>query len=78
MSNVNMGSKNAPKGKRKPKNVEESIKYSDKELLIALKESLKYQDHYAEILNAYDGGERRIFGSIDAWIKRLRFTSREF
>lgn len=51
--------------------------YINRELLIALHESLKLQNHYAEILNAYDGGERMIFKDIHAWIKRLRFCDNE-
>jgi hypothetical protein len=43
-------------------------------LEIALRESLKLQAHYAELLNMHDGGERTIFKTPDAWIKRLRDT----
>ena len=42
------------------------------ELTIALEESLKLQSHYAHLLNIYDGGERRSFASIEAWIARLK------
>jgi hypothetical protein len=41
-------------------------------LRIALRESLRLQSHYAGLLNQYDGGERRTFGSPDEWIARLR------
>lgn len=44
------------------------------ELEIALSESLKLQAHYAEILNQYDGGKRRIFNDSEEWISRLRKT----
>jgi hypothetical protein len=41
------------------------------ELLKALRESVALQSHYAELLNAYDGGERRTF-TADTWLERLR------
>lgn len=47
-------------------------KYTKKELLIALQESLTLQAHYAELLNMSDGGERLIFENIGTWINRLR------
>jgi hypothetical protein len=37
----------------------------------ALEESVKLQSHYAELLNAYDGGERLTFASAEEWIERL-------
>lgn len=37
----------------------------------ALIESLNLQNHYAKLLNAYDGGERITFSSVDSWLKRL-------
>jgi hypothetical protein len=37
----------------------------------ALKESLKLQAHYAELLNMHDGGKRHIFKSVEEWIDRL-------
>jgi len=36
----------------------------------ALRESLKLQAHYARLLNDYDGGQRLIFESMEAWIRR--------
>jgi hypothetical protein len=41
-----------------------------------LRESLKLQRHYAELLNMNDGGQRRldVFASPEAWIARLRET----
>lgn len=42
------------------------------ELMIALKESVKLQSHYAELLNMYDTGERMTFNSVEKWISRLR------
>jgi len=47
-------------------------KYTKKELLIALKESLKLQAHYAKLLNEYDNGERVVFENVENWINRLR------
>lgn len=44
----------------------------ESELTQALQESVKYQSHYAELLNAYDGGHRMLFESAKAWMKRLR------
>jgi hypothetical protein len=41
---------------------------------IALDESVKLQAHYAGLLNAWDGGERRIFKTSDEWIARLEET----
>jgi tRNA U55 pseudouridine synthase TruB len=40
----------------------------------ALDESLKLQSHYAELLNIYDGGHRKIFKTKEAWINRLEET----
>lgn len=40
--------------------------------LKSLEELLKLSNHYAELLNLYDGGERRTFSSIGAWILRLK------
>lgn len=42
-----------------------------KQLTIALKESLKLQSHYAELLNKYDGGHRMIFKTKEQWLNRL-------
>jgi hypothetical protein len=42
------------------------------ELMIALRESLKLQAHYAQLLNMYDEGERRIFKTPHEWIARLK------
>ena len=36
-----------------------------------LKESLKLQSHYARLLNQYDGGERKGFGTIKEWLDRI-------
>jgi hypothetical protein len=38
---------------------------------IAFKELIKLSGHYAELLNMYDGGNRRSFNSPDEWIARL-------
>jgi len=41
---------------------------------IALREALALLKHYADLLDMYDGGERRpgVFASPEAWIDRLR------
>lgn len=39
---------------------------------IALRESVKLQSHYAELLNQQDGGERLSFPTTEAWIARLK------
>ena len=44
------------------------------ELLIALRQSVKLQSHYASLLNMHDGGERVGFKDAEAWIARLRET----
>jgi hypothetical protein len=41
-------------------------------LLTALDESVKLQSHYAELLNAYDGGTRLTFKRTSDWLERLR------
>ena len=38
----------------------------------ALKESVKLQSHYAQLLNMHDGGERLQFNNADEWVDRLR------
>ena len=43
-----------------------------KALKDALEESVTLQSHYAELLNAYDGGERMQFKNADEWLKRLK------
>ena len=49
---------------------------SAEELYIALREALKLQKHYAELLNMHDGGQRNseVFASPETWIARLRET----
>ena len=42
------------------------------EVYLALEASLKLQSHYAKLLNMHDGGKRRGFASVDAWLNRLR------
>lgn len=37
----------------------------------ALEESVKLQSHYAELLNMYDGGARRVFKNATEWLDRL-------
>lgn len=46
------------------------------ELCIALEEALRLAQHYAKLLNQYDGGQRTldVFSSSEAWIARLRET----
>ena len=38
----------------------------------ALEQSVKFQSHYAAILNDWDGGKRMVFANADAWMDRLR------
>ena len=49
---------------------------SAEDLYIALREALKLQKHYAELLNMHDGGQRRseVFATPETWIARLRET----
>ena len=42
------------------------------EIRIALEESVKFQSHYAALLNDYDGGKRMTFKNAAAWTARLR------
>ena len=37
----------------------------------ALRESLKLQSHYAELLNMHDGGQRMTFSTNEEWLNRL-------
>lgn len=37
----------------------------------ALEESLQLQAHYAGLLNQHDGGQRRAFPTVEAWLQRL-------
>lgn len=39
--------------------------------LHGLVESLKLQSHYAELLNAHDGGQRKTFPTAAEWLRRL-------
>ena len=41
------------------------------QLELALRESVKLQEHYADLLNMHDQGERQIFKNVDAWLTRL-------
>jgi hypothetical protein len=47
------------------------IEYSRDELVLALKQSVELQSHYALLLNDYDGGQRIMFGTVEAWLERL-------
>jgi hypothetical protein len=40
-------------------------------LRMALERSLRMQNHYAELLNAHDGGARLGFDTVEAWMERL-------
>lgn len=42
----------------------------------ALEESVKLQSHYAELLNMHDGGARLTFADAQAWMDRLKRTTR--
>ena len=50
-----------------------AFKRNDK-LLKALDESVKLQSHYAGVLNAWDGGQRRQFSGAADWYQRLSET----
>lgn len=41
------------------------------ELRRALHSSLRLQSHYAELLNGYDGGDRRTFATVEEWLNRM-------
>jgi hypothetical protein len=45
---------------------------SREELVRALQESVGLQSHYAQLLNQHDDGGRIGFGTVSAWIHRLR------
>lgn len=42
------------------------------QLKTALDELVKFQAHYATLLNQYDGGSRIAFKNADEWIARLK------
>ncbi len=46
----------------------------DSEVMIALRESVKLQSHYANLLNNYDNGQRLKFETANDWIARLKKT----
>jgi hypothetical protein len=46
----------------------------DKNIILALKESLRLQNHYAEQLNSCDNGQRMKFNNIEGWINNLKST----
>ena len=54
------------KGEYYPKSLAEDV------MQIALRESLKLQAHYAQLLNDYDGGKRHIFKSVSEWIAKIQ------
>jgi len=43
----------------------------------ALEASVSTQRHYADLLNAYDGGKRMLFANATEWMERLATLSRE-
>ena len=45
-----------------------------RDIVLALEESIKLMNHYAELLNTYDQGERIIFENGDAFLERLKET----
>lgn len=47
-----------------------SHKFEVERLTVLLKQSLKLQSHYAELLNMQDGGTRMQFKTIRAWEKK--------
>lgn len=48
----------------------------DAELWFALDALVALQQHYATLLNHYDGGRRIAFETAEAWIERLRDMDR--
>lgn len=48
-----------------------AVRTATAELRAALEESLNLQSHYALLLNAHDGGERRTF-TVKSWLARLK------
>lgn len=50
----------------------DQLQQLEKELRIALEESVTLQAHYAKQLNIYDGGHRLPFKCAEDWIARLR------
>jgi len=42
-----------------------------------LKESIKHQAHYAQLLNQWDGGERIVFKDVQQWLDRLKNIKEE-
>ena len=48
------------------------IKEIIEDLRLALEESVKLQNHYAQLLNDYDQGERMTFETAGDWINRLK------
>lgn len=61
------------RAKQASKSVGSALPVTD-EVREALEESVRLQNHYAELLNQYDGGERMQFKNGDAWIERLKTT----
>lgn len=45
--------------------------YTRDEIEIALRNSVKLQSHYADLLNMYAGGNRLEFPSAEHWMDRL-------
>lgn len=64
-----------PDGYVTDERAQEMINEATEELRAGLKESLKLQSHYAELLNAYDGGNRMMFATVDAWLERFHLTT---
>ena len=54
------------KGEYYPKSLAEDV------MQIALRESLKLQSHYAQLLNDWDGGKRHIFKSVGEWVAKIQ------
>lgn len=60
--------------KERVKEVEHKLKLAHSQLAdlkSALEEALAFNAHYAVLLNQFDGGERKTFTNIEAWLTRI-------
>ena len=56
--------------------VDAANEFRESAVLHALEELVKLQAHYARLLNAHDGGERKAFESAEQWMERLKEVER--
>lgn len=52
-----------------------SFNATSDQIIHALRESVKLQSHYADLLNMHDGGERIVFKDVEEWLERLEMLS---